>query len=245
MNDVVDLSENDRSLKTVGHVSYLLHTIVAVGAVIPGFQPGIALLIVAFVIDLVKKHDAAGDLAGIPLRLAHPHRPVGRRPVRHHDSAVVAVRGARHDRVAAHFDLVPLSRGARLGEPQCQQADGGLNMSTETASSARSPPGRSHRKKSTRTTQFLAFHDIHPAAPVHFLIIPKMHVASLLDVTKEEHQDLLGSMLALAPKLAREQGAANGFKTLINTGKDGGQEVYHLHVHVIGGPRPWGRSPGA
>jgi uncharacterized membrane protein len=60
MNDVVDLSETERSLKTVGHVSYLLHTIVAVGAVIPGFQPGIALLIVAFVIDLVKKPDAAG-----------------------------------------------------------------------------------------------------------------------------------------------------------------------------------------
>jgi histidine triad (HIT) family protein len=46
-------------------------------------------------------------------------------------------------------------------------------------------------------------------------------------------------MLTLAPRLAQEQGAGNGFKTLINTGPDGGQEVYHLHAHVLGGPRPW------
>jgi uncharacterized membrane protein len=60
MNSVVELSEKERSLKTVGHVSYLLHTIVAVGAVVPGVQASIALLIVAFILDLVKKDDAAG-----------------------------------------------------------------------------------------------------------------------------------------------------------------------------------------
>ena len=60
MNDVIDMNEKDSSLKTFGHISYLLHLIVAVGAVIPSFQPGIALLIVAFIIDLVKKDDAAG-----------------------------------------------------------------------------------------------------------------------------------------------------------------------------------------
>ncbi len=60
MNDVIDLREPDDSLKTVGHISYLLHTIVAVGAVLPGVQASVALLIVAFVIDLVKKGDAAG-----------------------------------------------------------------------------------------------------------------------------------------------------------------------------------------
>ena len=60
MNDVIDLREPDESLKTVGHISYLLHTIVAVGAVLPGVQASVALLIVAFVIDLVKKDDAAG-----------------------------------------------------------------------------------------------------------------------------------------------------------------------------------------
>ncbi len=92
--------------------------------------------------------------------------------------------------------------------------------------------------------ELLAFHDIHPAAPVHLLVIPKLHVATLGDATPA-HEGLLGRMLLLAPRLAREAGAGNGFKTLINTGADGGQEVYHLHMHVIGGPRPWGRSPGA
>ena len=60
MNNVIEMDEKQSSLKTIGHISYLLHTIVAVGAVIPSFQPGIALLIVAFIIDMVKKDDAAG-----------------------------------------------------------------------------------------------------------------------------------------------------------------------------------------
>jgi histidine triad (HIT) family protein len=118
-------------------------------------------------------------------------------------------------------------------------------MSIENCIFCKIASGQIPSKKIYEDAQFLAFQDIHPAAPVHFLIIPKKHIASLLDVTKEEHQDLLGSLLALAPQLAREQGASNGFKTLINTGHDGGQEVYHLHMHVIGGPRPWSRSPGA
>ena len=86
--------------------------------------------------------------------------------------------------------------------------------------------------------ELLAFKDIHPAALVHLLIIPKTHLASLAEAD-EGHAPLLGRMLALAPRLAREQGALNGFRTVINTGPDGGQEVYHLHVHVMGGPRPW------
>jgi uncharacterized membrane protein len=60
MNDVIEMNDKQESLKTFGHISYLLHLIVAVGAVIPSFQPGIALLIVAFIIDMVKKDDAAG-----------------------------------------------------------------------------------------------------------------------------------------------------------------------------------------
>jgi uncharacterized membrane protein len=60
MNDVIEMDDKENSLKTIGHISYLLHTIVAVGAVIPSFQPGIALLIVAFIIDVIKKDDAAG-----------------------------------------------------------------------------------------------------------------------------------------------------------------------------------------
>lgn len=85
----------------------------------------------------------------------------------------------------------------------------------------------------------LAFHDIHPVAPVHFMIIPKAHVASL-DDCGSAHQAVLGKILLLAPKLAKAQGLDDGFRTVINTGKGGGQEVFHLHVHVIGGggPRP-------
>ena len=60
MNDVIDMDDKQNSLRTIGHISYLLHTIVAVGAVIPSFQPGIALLIVAFILDMAKKDAAAG-----------------------------------------------------------------------------------------------------------------------------------------------------------------------------------------
>lgn len=83
----------------------------------------------------------------------------------------------------------------------------------------------------------LAFHDIHPAAPVHFMIIPKKHVDSLVHCHSED-QALLGKILLLAPELAAGQGLADGFRTVINTGRGGGQEVYHLHVHVIGGVKP-------
>ncbi|WP_374595007.1 histidine triad nucleotide-binding protein [Aquabacterium sp.] len=84
----------------------------------------------------------------------------------------------------------------------------------------------------------IAFHDIRPAAPVHLLIVPREHVPTLADATAA-HQALLGKMLLLAPKLAQEHGATNGFRVVVNNGPDGGQEVYHLHVHVLGGPRPW------
>lgn len=82
--------------------------------------------------------------------------------------------------------------------------------------------------------EVLAFHDIHPVAPVHFMLIPKLHLASLADA-EQAHAALLGRMLLLAPKLAIEQGLDQGFRTVINTGRGGGQEVFHLHVHVIGG----------
>ena len=82
--------------------------------------------------------------------------------------------------------------------------------------------------------ELLAFHDIHPIAPVHFMIVPKAHVDSLTHCTVV-HQALLGKILLLAPKLAKEQGLENGFRTMINTGHGGGQEEFHLHVHVFGG----------
>lgn len=88
-------------------------------------------------------------------------------------------------------------------------------------------------KKIYEDDEVIAFHDIKPMAKVHFLIVPKVHVETLKDCDAT-HQQLLGKMLLLAPKLAEEQGL-KGFKTLINTGKEGGQEVFHLHVHVFGG----------
>lgn len=88
-------------------------------------------------------------------------------------------------------------------------------------------------KKIYEDDEVIAFHDIHPIAPVHFLLVPKFHVASLIDCAAE-HEGLLGRMLLLVPKLAKEQGL-DGFRTMINTGTSGGQEVFHLHVHVFGG----------
>jgi len=87
-----------------------------------------------------------------------------------------------------------------------------------------------------------AFHDIHPWAPVHFLMIPKRHIPSLAQV-EEADAALLGRMLTLAPKLALQEGCRpypqGGHRVVVNTGDEGGQEVHHLHVHVMGGPRPW------
>jgi histidine triad (HIT) family protein len=82
--------------------------------------------------------------------------------------------------------------------------------------------------------ELLAFHDIHPAAPVHFMLVPKQHLDSLAQA-EAAHEALLGRMLVLAPRLAKEQGLENGFRTVINTGSGGGQEVMHLHIHIIGG----------
>lgn len=93
-------------------------------------------------------------------------------------------------------------------------------------------------KKVYEDEDVLAFRDINPKAPVHFLIIPKRHITSLADA-KPEDRDLLGKMLSLVPQLAKQEGCVNGFRTIINTGRDGGQEVPHLHIHVLGGPHPW------
>lgn len=98
--------------------------------------------------------------------------------------------------------------------------------------------GRIPSNKAYEDAELIAFHDINPWAPVHVLVVPKEHIPTLADV-RPEHDALLGRMLALAPRLMRELGVTNGFRTIVNTGADGGQEVWHLHMHVIGGPRPW------
>jgi histidine triad (HIT) family protein len=97
--------------------------------------------------------------------------------------------------------------------------------------------GKIPSRKIYEDADMLAFHDINPVAPVHFMIIPKKHVESLAQV-QDSDAPVLGRMMAMAGRLAREQGATDGFRTIVNTGRVGRQDVYHLHIHIIGGPDP-------
>jgi histidine triad (HIT) family protein len=83
----------------------------------------------------------------------------------------------------------------------------------------------------------VAFRDIHPQAPVHVLVVPRQHLPSLSEL---EDQRLAGALLGAAARVAREAGLAQGWRLIANTGAHGGQEVPHLHLHVLGG-RPLGR----
>jgi histidine triad (HIT) family protein len=98
--------------------------------------------------------------------------------------------------------------------------------------------GQIPANKAYEDDELVAFHDIHPWAPVHILLVPKQHIVSMVEVS-DEQAALLGRMMVLSPRLMRELGVTNGFRHVINTGRDGGQEVMHLHMHVMGGPRPW------
>jgi histidine triad (HIT) family protein len=82
--------------------------------------------------------------------------------------------------------------------------------------------------------RMVVFRDIAPKAAVHLVAVPRAHIASLEEL-KPEHDGLIGHMLRMLPPLAREQGLDSGFRTIINTGKGGGQEIFHLHVHLLGG----------
>jgi histidine triad (HIT) family protein len=88
----------------------------------------------------------------------------------------------------------------------------------------------------------LCFPDINPQAPTHLLIIPKRHVASHAHTEAEDAQ-LLGHMMAQVAEIARTQGLGNGYRVVMNTGRDGGQTVDHLHLHLLGG-RHMGWPPG-
>jgi histidine triad (HIT) family protein len=89
----------------------------------------------------------------------------------------------------------------------------------------------------------VAFHDIHPQAPVHVLIVPRRHVASLLDVAQAD-EPLLGALVRTARDIAASLGLAErGYRLVFNTGRDAGYSVYHVHLHLLGG-RPLGWPPG-
>jgi histidine triad (HIT) family protein len=100
--------------------------------------------------------------------------------------------------------------------------------------------GQIPSRKVYEDDDMLAFHDINPVAPMHFMIIPKRHIDSLATAGPGD-AEVLGKMMARAGALARENGSPEGFRTIINTGKIGRQDVYHLHIHIIGGPTPLGR----
>jgi histidine triad (HIT) family protein len=81
----------------------------------------------------------------------------------------------------------------------------------------------------------IAFQDIHPAAPVHILIVPRAHIPSINDLV-EENADLIGHMFITAGRLAKEKGIADtGYRLIINNGPDAKQAVFHLHLHLLGG----------
>ncbi|MDQ6787815.1 MAG: histidine triad nucleotide-binding protein [Acidobacteriota bacterium] len=89
----------------------------------------------------------------------------------------------------------------------------------------------------------VAFDDISPQAPTHVLIVPREHLDSLAEA-EEKHEKTLGHLLLTAGRIAREKGfAENGYRTVINTNRDGGQTVFHLHIHLLGG-RPFIFPPG-
>ena len=121
-------------------------------------------------------------------------------------------------------------------------------MSTELSATAdnclfcKIAAGKIPSKKVYEDDDLYAFHDIAPWAPIHFLILPKKHITSMAHLDEADGA-LMGKIMTLAPQLALEQGCepypSGGFRVVINTGANGGQEVHHLHVHVMGGPRPW------
>jgi len=97
-------------------------------------------------------------------------------------------------------------------------------------------------RKLREDEHLVAFHDISPQAPTHFLVIPKRHVASL-DATRPDDAALLGRLLVACSELARDEGVAGGYRVVSNCGASAGQSVFHLHLHVLGG-RPMSWPPG-
>lgn len=103
--------------------------------------------------------------------------------------------------------------------------------------------GRIPSKKAYEDDSLVAFHDINPQAPTHVLIVPRKHVASLLDAAPEDDA-LLGSLVRRGRDLAKQMGLADrGFRLVFNCGEDAGYSVYHVHLHLVGGRR-LGWPPG-
>ena len=112
-------------------------------------------------------------------------------------------------------------------------------MSTHSCIFCRIVAGQIPARKVYEDEDVLVFYDLHPQAPMHLLMIPRRHLENLYDA-QEEDTAVLGKLLALSAKIAREQGCADGFRVVINNGRVARQEVYHLHLHLLGGTEPLG-----
>jgi len=86
------------------------------------------------------------------------------------------------------------------------------------------------------TEEVFAFQDIHPVAPVHILIVPKKHIARVVDMVPED-VSLMGELLLVAKMIAEQEGVAEGFRLVVNNGASAGQSVFHLHLHLLGNRR--------
>ena len=87
-----------------------------------------------------------------------------------------------------------------------------------------------------------AFHDLHPRAPTHILIVPNCHITGVA-AAEPEDSALLGKLFVIARRLAEQEGIVDGYRLVVNNGPRAGQSVFHLHVHLLGG-RPLGWPPG-
>ena len=125
-------------------------------------------------------------------------------------------------------------------QPAAQAAASARNAHTDCIF-CRIVRGEIPARKVYEDGELLAFHDINPQAPVHVLVIPREHVVNLAEAG-EQHEQLLGHLLLVAAQVARQEGL-DSFRTVINSGAEAGQTVFHLHVHVIGG-RPLDWPPG-
>lgn len=95
-----------------------------------------------------------------------------------------------------------------------------------------------------RNDEMIAFHDVNPQAPVHVLVVPVREVEAVRDLKGADGERLLGRLMAFAAEVAADLGLdASGYRLVANTGRDGGQSVFHLHLHILGG-RPLGWPPG-
>lgn len=94
--------------------------------------------------------------------------------------------------------------------------------------------GQINSKKVYEDSNIFSFYDASPVAEVHVIVVPKKHIDSLKHMANEDI-NLVGNLNFVIPKIAHTLGLTNGFKTIINTGKEGGQNIYHLHYHILGG----------